>query len=236
MTDGNGALTRDVPWTGSGGPSDINSYSWLLLNAIYNRLSTSSLFEGFAVKRITDALPINAAYQIPYIGIYLGDETAIPDGDPKITNMRFVHSTPLGIQIVVKNNDPVAMQQTLDQAKWFVLNQLFRDNALTNFYKTKISNDPNDPVCMEGVTRLRIPKPDWARDSKSETPIGMQLIEITYQWGTHFEPTDFDDLKEIAVTAYPELAPTDPAELLSVTVVHRFDPDYVEPPITGPGP
>src|SRR6516165_4913865 len=153
MTDGNGALTRDVPWTGSGGPSDINSYSWLLLNAIYNRLSTSSLFEGFAVKRITDALPINAAYQIPYIGIYLGDETAIPDGDPKITNMRFVHSTPLGIQIVVKNNDPVAMQQTLDQAKWFVLNQLFRDNALTNFYKTKISNDPNDPVCMEGVTR-----------------------------------------------------------------------------------
>jgi hypothetical protein len=236
MTNGNGALTRDVPWTGTGGPSDINSYSWLFLNAVYNRLSTSTLFKDFVVKRITDALPINAAYQIPYIGIYLGSETAVPDGEFNATNIRFMHSVPIGIQIVVKNNDPVVMQQTLDQAKWFVLNQLFRDNTLTNFYTANMSGDPNDPMHVEGFPRLRIPKPDWARDSKSETPIGMQLIELTVTWGTHFEPTNFDDLKEIAVTAYPELAPTDPAELLSVTVVHRFDPDYVEPPLTGPGP
>jgi hypothetical protein len=197
----------DVPWTGTGGPSDTNSYSWLLLNAIYNRLSTSSLFTGFTVKRITRALPIEASYQLPFIGIYLGRETATAEGEFRASNIKFSHSVPIGIQIVVKNNDPVAMQQTLDQAKWFIINQLFRDNSLTNFYQTNITGNSNDPMQVGGIPRMIIPSPEWGRDSKTETALGMQLIEIMYEFGTTFNPTDFDDLKEIAVTAYPELAP-----------------------------
>jgi len=203
----NGA-TRDVPWTGTGGPEDTNSYSWLLLNAIYNRLSTSSLFAGFAVKRITRALPFEAAYQLPALGVYIGTETATADGEFNASNIRFNHSVPIGIQIIVKNNDSVAMQQTLDQAKWFVINQLFRDNTLTNFYKPSLTgSSPNKNFHVEGIPRLRIPSPEWGRDSKSEMPLGMQLIEATYQFGTSFNPTNFDDLNEIAVTAYPEVAP-----------------------------
>src|SRR6516165_11692328 len=197
----------DVPWTGTGGPSDTQSYSWLLLNAIFNRLSSSSLFTGYTVKRITRALPIEASYQLPFIGVYLGPETAVPDGEFNASNIRFNHTVPIGIQIVVKNNDPVAMQQTLDKAKWFVLNQLFRDNSLTNFYQTGITGDPNDPMQVMGFPRLRIPSPEWGRDSKSETALGMQLIEITATFGTSFNPTDFDDLKEISVKAYPEVNP-----------------------------
>jgi len=198
----------DVPWTGTGGPEDTNSYSWLLLNAIFNRLSTSSLFAGFTVKRITRALPIEASYQLPAIGVYIGTETAVADGEFNASNIRFNHSVPIGIQIIVKNNDPVAMQQTLDQAKWFVINQLFRDNTLTNFYKPSLTGpSPSKNFHVEGIPRLRIPSPEWGRDAKLETPIGMQLIEATYQFGTSFNPTNFDDLKEIAVTAYPELAP-----------------------------
>jgi len=201
-------MTRDVPWTGTGGPEDINSYSFLLLNAIYNRLASSSLFAGFAVKRITRALPLEASYQLPAIGVFVGNETAVSDGEFNATNIRFNHTVPIGIQIVVKDNDSVAMQQTLDQAKWFVINQLFRDNTLTNFYKPSLTGpSPSKNFHVEGIPRLRIPSPEWGRDSKSETPMGMQLIEATYQYGTSFNPTNFDDLKEIAVTAFPELAP-----------------------------
>jgi hypothetical protein len=201
-------MTRDVPWTGSGGPEDTNSYSFLLLNAIYNRLASSSLFQGFAVKRITRALPLEASYQLPAIGVYVGTETAVTDGEFNVSNIKFRHTVPIGIQIVVKNNDPVAMQQTLDQAKWFVINQLFRDNTLTNFYQPSIlGSTPSKNFHVAGIPRLRIPTPEWGRDSKSETPIGMQLIEVTFEFGTDFEPTDFPPLTEIAVTAYPEIAP-----------------------------
>ena len=241
MTDGNGGMTRDVPWTGTGGPSDIHSYSWLLLNAIYNRLAASSLFQGFLVKRITRALPIQAAYQMPFIGIYLGTETATADGEFNAGNIRFNHMVPIGIQIIVRNNDPVAMQQTLDQAKWFVLNQLFRDNTLTNFYKTGISGEtgptPLDTaIHVEGIPRMRILSPDWGRESKNETAIGMQILELNYQFGTSFNPTDFPDLQEILITAYPEEPPVSPGSELAVNVVYRFDPDYVPPPMTGPTP
>jgi hypothetical protein len=205
---GNGGTTRDVPWTGTGGPEDINSYSWLLLNAIYNRLSTSTLFAGFAVKRITRALPFEAAYQLPALGVYIGKETAVSDGEFNASNIRFNHTVPIGIQIIVKDNDSVAMQQTLDKYKWFAINQLFRDNTLTNFYKPSLTGpSPSKNFHVEGIPRLSIPSPEWGRDSKSETPLGMQVIEVIYQFGTSFNPTDFDDLKEIAVKAYPELAP-----------------------------
>jgi len=224
--------TRDVPWTGTGGISDTQSYSWIILNAIYDRIIASSFFQNFSIKRITRALPIQAEYQIPSIGIYLGNETAVADGDPNAGDIRLEHTVPVGIQIVVKNNDSVAMQATLDKAKWFILNQLLRDNTLTNRFKTTIP----DNVRIEGFPKLRIPSPDWGRDSKNETPIGIQMIELTYTLRSEWYPTDFDDLKEIAITAYPELAPADPAEVTHVDVVYRFDPDYVPPPLTGPGP
>ena len=193
----------DVPWTGTGGVSDVQSYSWIILNAIFDRLSNSSFFQNFAVKRITRALPIQAEYQIPSIGIYLGSEVATADGDPNAGDIRLQHIVPVGMQIVVRNNDPVAMQATLDKAKWFILNQLLRDNTLTNLYKTTMP----DNVRIEGFPKLRIPSPDWGRDSKNENPVGIQLIELTYTLRSEWYPTDFDDLKEIAVTAFPELVP-----------------------------
>lgn len=196
-------VTRDVPWTGTGGVSDVQSYSWIILNAIFDRLSTSSFFQNFVVKRITRALPIEADYQVPSIGIYLGHEVAVADGDPNAGDIRLQHTVPVGMQIIVRNNDPVAMQATLDKAKWFVLNQLLRDNTLTNRFRTTIP----DNVRIEGFPKLRIPSPDWGRDSKNETPIGIQLIELTYTLRSEWYPTDFDDLKEISMQAFPELTP-----------------------------
>ena len=123
---------RDFPWTGTGGQSDTQSYPWIVLNAIFDRLSTSSFFSGFVAKRISAALPIEHGLQIPFLGIFLGEETCVPDGDLNAGDIRFISNFTIGFQIVAKNNDPTAMLQKLDQAYWFVLNQLFRDNTLMN--------------------------------------------------------------------------------------------------------
>src|SRR5215467_13349224 len=131
---------HDVPWTGTGGPSDKQSYSWLLLNAIYNRLIGTSLFSGFACRRIHSALPIEAGVQIPFLGIYGGPEILSPDGDANVGEIRFIHSFPIGFQIVIKNNDPVAMLAKLDELSWFIMNQLLRDDSLTNMYGANLTN------------------------------------------------------------------------------------------------
>jgi hypothetical protein len=219
---------RDVDWTGTGGVSDTQSYSWIVLNAIFDRLSASSFFGGFACKRISSALPIEAGNQIPFIGIFLTDETMTPDGDLNASNLRFIHQFTIGIQIVIKNNDSTAMLKTLDQASWFTLNQLFRDNTLTNRLKTTML-DPN--VCVEGLSRVRFRPDVWGLTGlKNETPVGERLFWLTYQIGSAWEPNVFPDLERIDVTtAFP--VGGDTASVDQVRVVYEFTPDSVPTPL-----
>jgi hypothetical protein len=225
---------RDIAWTGTGGISDTQSYAWIILNAVFDRLSTSSLFENFTVRRITRALPIEAGYQIPSLGVYLGPEIGDPDGDVNAADIRFMHTVPIGVQIVIKNNDPVAMQATLDQAKWFVLNQLFRDDSFTNRLKTSMP----DNVTFEGIPKLRIPSPEWGTTgAKNETPVGIQLVEFHIRLRTMWYPTEFDELKEIVITTGfpgPNATQEERDEIQQVKVVHYFNPDYVPLPYPGP--
>ena len=45
-------LSRATSWTGTGGISDTQSYSWIILNAIFEKLSATSMFSAFACRRI----------------------------------------------------------------------------------------------------------------------------------------------------------------------------------------
>jgi hypothetical protein len=222
------ATPRDIPWTGTGGVSDTQSYSWIVLNAVFDRLSASSFFSGFTTRRISSALPIEAGIQIPFLGVFLGQEQFDPDGDPNAGDIRFINRVPIGIQIVVKNNDPTAMLQTLDKASWFVLNQLLRDNSFTNRLKTSLP----DNVTIEGVPSIRFRPDVWGlTGSKNETPVGERVFWFTFQFRTWFAPTDFPDLERITITAFPELPPADLNEVQSVTVVYEFNPDSVPTPL-----
>jgi hypothetical protein len=219
---------RDVPWTGTGGVSDTQSYSWIILNAIFDRLSTSSFFSGFTTKRISSALPIEAGVQIPFLGVFLGQEQFDPDGDANAGDIRFINRIPIGIQIVIKNNDPTAMLATLDRASWFVLNQLLRDNSFTNRLKTSIP----DNVTIEGVPTIRFQPDVWGlTGSRNETPVGERVFWMTFVLRPWFAPTDFPDLERITVTAFPELPPADHNEIQSVKVVYEFNSDSVPLPL-----
>ena len=220
--------TRDFPWTGTGGLSDTQSYAWIILNAIFDRLSSSSFFSGFAVKRISAALPVEAWSQVPFLGIFLGEDLGAPDGDVNAGDIRFLHNFVVGVQIVVKNNDSTAMLQKLDQASWFALNQILRDNTLNNRLKTTLP----DNVTHEGYPRVRFRPDVWGMaGTKNETPIGERLFWLTYQLRTEWYPTDFPDLERIVLTtAFPPGDATGQSQTEQVEVVYEFTPDSVATP------
>jgi hypothetical protein len=224
---------KDFPWTGTGGLSDVQSYSWIILNAIYDRLTTSSFFNGFLCKRISSALPIEGSLQIPFLGVFLGEETMIPDGDLNAGDIRFINNVVIGIQIIIKNNDPTAMLQKLDQASWFTLNQILRDNTLNNRLHTTLP----DNVTLEGYPRVRFRPDIWGlAGAKNETPFGERLFWFTYQFRTAWAPTDFPDLERITVTTAFPTEGYEPGEVQQVKIVYEFTPDYAPPPLPADPP
>lgn len=225
----NDVTPRDFPWTGTGGLSDTQSYSWIVLNAIYDRLSVSSFFSNFAVKRISSALQIETDWQLPFLGVFLGEEIMNPDGDLGVGDVRFIHNFVIGIQIAVRNNDPAAMLAKLDQASWFALNQIMRDNTLMNRLQTTLP----DNVTIEGVPRVRFRPDVWGLiGSQNEIPFGERVFWITYQLRSFFAPTDFPDLERITTTtAFPPGDPDEQEKVKQVKIVYEFNPDPVPTPL-----
>jgi hypothetical protein len=231
----------DFVWTGTGGLSDTQSYTWIILNAIYDRIVATSLFSGFVCKRISAALPIEAGIQIPFIGIYGGSEELSPDGDLNAGEIRLTHHVPIGFQIVIRNNDPTLMLKKLDELGWFLMNQVLRDDSLTNLWRNALPDNTRFEGVESGYVRDR-----WFianRTTATETPMGERQIKLTLVFRTMWYPTDFPDLHRITVrTAWPEGSTAgEQLEVQQVTMVYEFDattgeavpfplPDDTEPP------
>lgn len=221
-------------WTGEGGISDTQSYSWIIHNAIFDRLSTSTFFEGFTIKRISEALPIEAGYQIPFLGVYEGEESLAPEGQPNAGEIRFTHTMNVGVQVVVKDNDPATCLQKMDQAYWFIMNRLWRDDSFTNRLWTTMP----DNTRFEGVQRIKKRKRWGATGAKNETPVGILQLDIAILFKTDFYPTEFPDLERITVkTAYPAgSTPEEQLQIQQVKMVYEFTPDGPVPTPLPPDP
>ena len=218
----------DVPWTGTGGISDTQSYPWITLNAIFDRLSTSSLFSAFTCKRISSALQIDAGLQVPFLGVFLGEEANDPDGELNAGDIRFISRFVIGVQIVLKHNDPTLLLAQLDRAYWFVLNQLLRDNSLTNRLKTTLP----DNVTFDGIPRIHVRPDVWGlTGARNETPVGERIFWLTYQLRTEWHTTDYPDLERITVTTAFPIGDYEQGEIQQVKVVYEFNPDSVPTPL-----
>jgi hypothetical protein len=220
------STTGNVPWppegfkwTGAGDITDFQSYAWIIHNAIYERLSTSTFFSGFAVKRISEALPIEAGFQIPFLGIFEGDELMVPEGQLNQGPIAFTHTINLGVQVVIQDNNHTTMLQRLDQAYWFIMNRLWRDDTFTNRIWTLMPGN----VRFEGVARIRKKKKWGVNASRNETPVGILTLDIQLPIKTEWAPTEFADLEMITVTtAYPSVA--EQSAVQQVKAVYVFTP------------
>jgi hypothetical protein len=216
-----------------GGPgtviTDTQSYGWVILNAIYDKLVASNFFQNWTLKRLVRALPIEGGIQIPFLGIYWMEEALGPLGDINAGEIRFTDTVRIGFQIVMKNNDPVALQTNLDQAYWFIMNYVLRDPDFTNLFESSMVDNTRINGISRGLVRTR-----WGlTGSKNETPVGELQMDLSIVFGTEWAPGPFPDLERITVqTGFPQGGSPEEVNMVQqVTMVYDFNPDAVPNPL-----
>ena len=228
------------PDTGNTGDlTDTQSYAWIILDWIFTTLKDDPFFENFGVTRISRALPVEAWSQVPFLGVFLGDETMTPDGDPNQGPIRFIHNVPISFQMILRNNDPQILLRDLDRTSWYVMRTLLRSDDLTNHFDTMLPGG----TAFEGITRGRIRDRWGLTGSKNETPVGERQLDLTFMFGTNWAPYGFPDLERIDVTTGfpgPGSTPEERQQITQVRMVYLFNPDFVPHPLPSdteaPGP
>jgi hypothetical protein len=221
-------MTYDPDTGDTGNLTDIQSYSWIILDWIFGELKGDPFFANFAVTRISRALPVEAWSQVPFLGVYLGDEQRSPDGDANAGPIRFLHSVPISWQIILRNNDPQTLLRDLDRTSWFIERKLWRSNDFTNMFRTKLPGQ----TAFEGITKGRIRDRWGLSGAKNETPVGERQLDFTFMFGTNWAPYGFPDLKRIDITTGfpgPGATADERIQVQQVRIVNLFGPDGAVP-------
>lgn len=181
------------------------SFTWVFRNVLFDAVSALPYFAPH-FKRKTKMLPTQPN-QIPFLGIYIADETMTPDGDANAGAIGFIHMVRYGFSVIEAANDPIVLEARLDQAFWAIMNGVWSDQYVMNRLDTwnphtGIGNPDNVRVeSLERGTRKHI-YGSPALDNTLAT--GEMQYEITAKYRTYFEPGPFDDLNMIGVkTAFP---------------------------------
>lgn len=218
--------------TGNAGDlTDVQSYSWIILDWVFNTLTADPYFENFVMTRAVAALPIEAWNQVPYLGIYLGNEPQSPDGAYNMGDIRLSHQMLLGFQIILRNNDAKILQRDLDRTYWHIHRLLLRSDAFTNRFDTQLPGGTG----FNGITKAMRYYPKWGlAGQKNETPVGEQRFEWTLQFVTTWYAYGFDELKRIDVTTGfpgPGSTPQEREAIPQARMTYLFGPESVPTPL-----
>ena len=181
------------------------SYSLVIRDMFFDAVLRQPFFQSGWTKRKCKQLSVQPQ-QIPYLGIYLIDETMTPDGDLNAGEIRFVHTLRLGFSVIIKNNDPVASERKLDEAFWSIMTGLWTDPYIMNWLD---SHNPHtgygnpDNVLVEGIQR-GTRKHIWGTTSlDNELPIAELQYDVSAVYRTYWPPVIVDDLERINVQTVP---------------------------------
>jgi hypothetical protein len=176
--------------------SDTQSYSAIIRDALFAKAVTLPFFAGFKSRR-SRQLQIQPEF-IPYLGVYIMDETMSPIGDFNIGEIRFKHSVRIGFSVIINNNDQVAAELKIDEAFWALMNGLWRDPKLTNFWTSSLP----DNVTIQGVER-GMRKHDFGFAGTNETPFAELQYEASVVYQAEYGPIITDDLLRMHVEIVP---------------------------------
>jgi hypothetical protein len=186
------------------GITDTQSFSWVIRDVFFAAIAPLPFFASFT-KRRCKQFQVQAA-QLPYLGVYIIDETMTPDGDGNAGYVRFVHTLRVGFSVIIQNNDPVASEQKLDEAFWLIMNTLWRDPYLMNLLDTtnpSTGTDSPDNTRIESIER-GTRKHVWGNSSlNNETPIAELQYDVSCRYRAGYEPVITDDLLRIHVETVP---------------------------------
>lgn len=184
------------------------SFSLDIRDTFFNAVARMPFFANYT-KRKNKMLQIMPDL-LPFLGVYMLDETMTPDGDANAGNIRFSHALRIGFSVMVLNNDEERAEQTIDGAFWTLMNGLWNDAHLNNVFNTldpatQIQNVNN--VMFESITRgTRRHVYGNARDN--ETPVAELQYDVTVFYRSEWEPDITDELLLIDIKTQMELGDT----------------------------
>jgi hypothetical protein len=180
------------------GVTDTQSYSHVIRDVLFDALAGDPFFAGYTCRK--NKMLVVRHELLPYLGVYIVDETMTPDGDGNAGEVRFVHNTRIGFSAMVANNDQDACEQTLDSAFWRIMNRLWPDEYIMNLLDTMNPNtglENPDNTRIESIER-GVRRYVWGNSSlNNQTPVGEMQYDITCRHRTYWSPGPFDDLLTI---------------------------------------
>lgn len=177
---------------------ETQSFTLALRDAFMEAALRLPAFDGFT-SRETKQLPTQTA-DLPSLGVYLIDETMIPEGDGNAGNLSFVVTARIGFSMVIMNNDPRATETTLDRLYVALMGGLWRDPYLTNFLDTwnpHLGHGTPMNARFEAIPRQMARRVYGALAAANETPIAEQQYEVSLLYRRDFEPAIEDELLEV---------------------------------------
>jgi hypothetical protein len=184
------------------GITDTQSYSLVIRDVFYDTLVLREPFFANYFTRKTKMVPVQPD-QLPYLGVYIIDETMIPDGDGNAGEVAFHHTLRVGFSVIIANNDQNAAELQIDAAFWRIMNRLWTDAHVMNMLNTY---NPDDGVMNPDNTRIESISRGVRRHQfgvnqlTNSTPLAELQYDVSCVYRTYWPPIVTDDLLEIDVT------------------------------------
>ncbi|MFH0298358.1 hypothetical protein AAFX91_14165 [Bradyrhizobium sp. 31Argb] len=216
------------------GITDTQSYGLVIRDVFYDALAEREPYFASFKKRKTKMLQVQHEL-LPYLGVYILDETMLPDGDPNTGCIRFSHTLRIGFSVMIANNDPVIAEQTIDAAYWRIMNRLWRDQYIMNMldtYNPHVGAMNPDNTRIESITRGTRRHVFGATGFNNETPVAELQYDVSCFYRTDWSPEITDDLVEIDV--HTGIEPGDTEEEMAQR--QQLHAKYVFAPATPPAP
>jgi hypothetical protein len=180
--------------------TDTQSYSHVIRDVFFNTVTTDAFFASYTCRK--NKMLVARPEYLPYLGVYIIDDTMTPDGDGNAGNYKFIHGLRIGFSVMQANNDQDALELGLDAAyrriELVLWNNPYINNVIdTTNPHTGLQNPDN--VMWESIER-GMRRYVWGNTSfNNETPVGEMQYDITVRHRTYWPPGPFDDLDTIDV-------------------------------------
>lgn len=184
------------------GITDTQSYSLVIRDVFFDALTMREPFFANHFARKTKMVPVQQD-QLPFLGVYIIDETMVPDGDGNAGEVRFIHTLRIGFSVIVAHNDQNAAELEIDASFWKIMNRLWTDAHIMNMMNTYdpatgIENPDNTRIesIVRGVRRHSF----GTSQLNNQTPLAELQYDVSCLYRTYWTPIVPDDLLEIDVT------------------------------------
>ncbi|MCA1452133.1 hypothetical protein I6F35_02750 [Bradyrhizobium sp. BRP22] len=182
------------------GITDTQSYSLVIRDVFFDALAADPYFANYT-KRKNKMLQVQSEL-IPYLGVYIIDETMLPDGDANAGCIRFNHTLRIGFSAIIAHNDPVIAEQTIDAAFWHIMQRLWRDQYIMNMldtYNPHTGAMNADNTRIESITRGTRRHVFGTAQFNNEIPVAELQYDVSCFYRTDWWPEITDTLDEIDV-------------------------------------